>query len=278
MRSRWVAMGLWSWLLVAVCACGGGSAPPEDAGGGVDAGSDAAVTPPDAAPDGAPVDAGEDASTDAAGGRDASPPMVCVPPGECDPFVADGCPEGEVCVTRDSGRTQCRPATGSAGLGEPCARAEDCQSGLLCVNVAGVTTCHRACPEGSVGACEGEDRCIGSIGDRCVRYCRPRPRPCDIYRQDCPDPTDACTFAVDPETGENYTGCRPAGPGGHGESCGSEEGFCAAGYVCIRREGAATCHEVCDATAPEDTCSVDGEVCEGVSSTWRVTYCRPPIP
>ncbi len=259
------------WLILAL-ACGGSSAPPEDVGRR-DAGTDASTSPEDAALDRPPPDVGVDAAV----GMDATSPTQCTPPGECDPFAPEGCSDSEVCVIRASSRAECRPATARVALGGACTRAEDCRPGLLCVNVAGVSSCYRACPAGSIGACEGEERCIGNIGDECVRYCRPRLRSCDIYRQDCPDPADACTFAVDPETGENYTGCRPAGSRSHGEACGGEEGFCVAGYVCIRRDGVATCHEVCDAMAAEDTCSAPGEVCEGLSATWRVSYCRPPV-
>ena len=189
---------------------------------------------------------------------------VCAPPGECDPFVADGCPADEVCVRRDTGRTECRNATDTADLGEPCARMEDCLPGLMCVNVDGAATCHRSCPGGSVGQCPGEnERCSGSIGDDCVLFCRERPLPCDIYAQDCADPDDACTFANDPETDERYTGCRTAGPNGLGDVCGSAEGFCQEGFVCIRREGESTCHEVCDTEDPDVMCSDSTEACVG---------------
>ena len=260
-------------LNVLLIGCGGGVGALDDAG--ADAGADAGVTT-DAGVDAAVADAARDSGVDARLPLDAGIPMSCAPAGDCDPFGPDPCPLGEVCVLGPSGLTRCRLATSAAELGEPCARAEDCLPGLLCVNVAGVSSCHRACAAGSVGACAGEERCIGSIGHDCVRFCRARPRPCDIYRQDCPDPGDSCTFAVDPETGEHYTGCRAAGSRRHGESCGADD-RCVAGYVCIRRDGAAACHEVCDPMATEDTCTTAGEVCEGVSSTWRVGYCRPPV-
>lgn len=249
-------------------ACGDDDDGPDT---GTDAGTDA------------PVDVGTDvpedvAIPDAAEEDSAIDAGMCVPPGECDPFGADGCGEGEVCVLRDTGRTECREARDTADVGEPCGRAEDCLPGLMCVNVGGEATCHQTCPGGSVGRCPAEERCSGSIGDDCVLFCRERPLPCDIYAQDCEDPGDACTFASDPETEERYTGCREAGPNGLGQPCGSEEGFCQEGFVCIRREGVSTCHEVCDADDPDVMCTDDAEECVGLSTGWMVTYCRTPPP
>ena len=260
---RWCAP-----LLVLLIACGDDATPDT----GTDAGD--AMVVPDAGTDvPEPLDAAVDTAfdSDVDGG-------VCVPPGDCDPFVADGCPAGRVCVRRETGRTECRDATDTADVGEPCGRMEDCLPGLMCVNVDGVASCHRSCPGGSVGMCPSEERCSGSIGDDCVLFCRMRPMPCDIYAQDCADPDHACTFANDPETDERYTGCRPAGPNGLGEDCGSDEGFCREGFVCIRREGASTCHEVCDAEDPDVMCSDAAEACVGLSTGWMVTYCRPPPP
>lgn len=252
-------------LLILATACG-------DDSEGVDAGSDSGAD--------ATVDVGTDAPTDVGTdtAEDAPRPDsgTCLPPGDCDPFVMDGCPDGQVCVRRDTGRTECRMATDMAGIGEPCARMEDCVPGSMCVNVDGEATCHQTCPGGSVGRCPAEERCSGSIGDDCVLFCRLRPLECDIYAQDCADPDDACTFATDPETDDRYTGCRPAGPNGLGEECGSAEGFCQEGFVCIRREGMSTCHEVCDAEEPTVMCSDSGETCTGLSTGWMVTYCRPP--
>lgn len=265
-RGWMISVVLFGLLATGVVGCGDDAAPDASS----DAGSDASV---DVGVD-APSDVGTDTAVDAPGPDTGA----CEPPGDCDPFVADGCPSDQVCVRRETGRTECRDATDTADVGESCDRMEDCLPGLMCVNVDGMATCHRSCPGGSMGLCPDEERCSGSIGDDCVLFCRMRPLPCDIYAQDCADPDDACTFANDPETDERYTGCRPAGPNGLGEPCNSDDGFCREGFVCIRREGESTCHEVCDAEDPEVMCSDAAEECVGLSTGWMVTYCRPPPP
>ncbi len=242
------------------------SSPGEDAGGS-DASEDASI---DGSND-ASIDAGEDAEVDSG-----PVSMPCTPSGECDPFMDDtGCEDGQVCIVA-AGGTECRDAGDGLALGEVCTQRNDCAPGLMCVRVGeGDATCQAMCAAGSIGQCEGEARCFGNVGDACVQFCRPRSPSCDIYTQDCAGVDEACTLVTDPETDERYTGCRPAGEKAQGETCGGDDGNCEAGLVCIRRDGTSTCHEVCDADAGE-TCSEASEVCEGVSSSWRVTYCRPP--
>lgn len=249
MRAGW-----WLWLVLCI-ACGDDS-EARDAGA-----EDAAEA--------GPADAGEDAIDSAYDAGD-----NCRPPGDCDPFDPAACRAGEVCVRRSTGRTECRSGPGDADLDELCSRGSDCRPGLLCVNTGGEQRCQRSCPLGSVGFCGGEERCSGSIGDACLGFCRLRSPTCDVYAQDCEAADDACTFAMDPETDERYTGCRPAGPRTIGTACGEDEGFCEAGLVCIREDPGGVCREVCNAELPTDTCRA-GEVCSGLSAGWRVTFCEP---
>lgn len=264
---------------------GAADAGGADTGGGAtDGGGEDASSPADGGGDaGEPTDAGDvdasgtDAGADDAGSADAGDSglvsMPCTAAGTCDPFAASACGDDK-CVLGAEDETLCRPSTGSVARGGECTRAEDCVDGHICVRLGDVAVCERMCPEGSIGFCGGEDRCSGGIGHECVRFCRQRPRPCDIYVQDCPDAGDGCNFATDPETGERYTGCRPAGPQGLGDPCGGMDPFCAAGLVCIRVDGAASCHEVCDAEDPDVTCTNPDQTCSGRSSSYMVTYCR----
>ncbi len=260
-------------------------APTEQDAGEVDGGTEDA-----GAVDGGGVDAppGEDAGMEDTGpSEDSGPPadggsvytgvvsIPCTAPGERDPFHPDACGADMNCVLGADDMTVCRASTGAAATGATCSRAEDCAGGNICINFGGEATCQQMCPDGSIGFCSGsENRCSGGIGDECVRFCQPRSEPCDIYAQDCADPEDGCNFSTDPETGARYTGCRPAGPQTLGEPCGSDPGFCARGLVCIRVDGEAACHEVCDAEDPTDICSDVGQTCSGLSTGFMVTYCR----
>jgi len=260
-----------SLVLVLVAACGDDAPVPLTDAGARDAGADGGV----ANDAGGGVDAG--GAVDAGPLPDAGPrddagvsSMPCTPAG-CDPW-GDDCEEGEVCVLGDEGVNECREATASGVEGDECVRMEDCASGFVCVNGEGGATCQQSCPAGSVGFCGGEGRCSGDIGDECVRLCRSRPLPCDVYAQDCPA-EQACTLTRDPETSERYTGCRPAGEQSLGEPCSGGAGTCARGLICVNR-GTPTCHEVC---APEGgTCMSADETCSGLSTGWSVMYCRPP--
>jgi hypothetical protein len=161
------------------------------------------------------------------------------------------------------------------GLGETCTAPNQCDRGLLCLDFGEGFLCQRMCPEGSIGFCEDPGQaCSGAIGgDMCIRICRPIPAPCDIYLQDCADPTEACTFARHPETGAPYTGCRPEGTQARGEPCGSGVGFCMRGDVCVTEMGVATCRQVCGPDGAPPTCGA-GESCTGFARTWMVPYCR----
>ncbi len=128
---------------------------------------------------------------------------------------------------------------------------------------------------GSIGDCTTGFVCTGSItgGDPCIQVCRPLPEPCDIYTQDCADPLDACTFASNAETGERYTGCRPAGTRTDGQPCGGGMGSCARGLVCITESGTSTCHYACDPAVMPTTCPTM-QACTGTARSWGVGYCR----
>lgn len=199
---------------------------------------------------------------------------TCEPVGACDPFDADPCPGGACRPT--VGGTVCEtPDAPVLAEGDSCAVPDEdaCPAGTLCVDIGGGQRCHRLCRAGTVGTCGATLACSTSalFTDACVRLCRPFPEPCDILAQDCVDMTDTCTLATHPETGENYTGCRPAGTQQRGDACGPGSGTCGHGLICVSR----ICREVCDPMDGDPDCTDAGEACTGVSATYDVPYCEP---
>ncbi|TAK05323.1 hypothetical protein EPO33_05155 [Patescibacteria group bacterium] len=200
--------------------------------------------------------------------------MPCMATGACDPFESTSCGPGRACRPEPGG-TACGPVSAMpVREGGACSTVANCEAGTQCLDFSdGVGyRCHRLCPQGSIGFCAVGDACSGSIGDACVRACRPLAERCDIYAQDCPDPADTCTLATNLETDEHYTGCHPAGSRLHGETCGGSSGSCDHSMICVRDAGAttSTCRWVCDGFCPEA-----GEACTGRLTSWPgVQYCH----
>ncbi len=272
-------------VVIALCLCTpgcGSENPPTDVGRFDAAGSDAGdLDAPglDAPPSDAP---GLDAPDAAMGGDvlviDAPTDsglvsMPCTATGACDPFDPASCGAAESCRLGATG-TACMAISSPAALeGEACTRSDGCEPGTLCLDFGEGFVCHRMCPDGSIGFCGAGQACGGSLGDSCVRVCRPTPVPCDIYAQDCADPELACVLVTHADTGERYTGCRPPGELTEGEVCGSGVGTCERGLVCIRVSGVSTCRSVCDDGGPECTAP---QTCTGVTTGWGVRYCADP--
>ncbi len=201
---------------------------------------------------------------------DAAP--ACTPPGSCDPLQrVSPCPTDQSCRPDSDGNFRCAPIEADPfNLGENCTTAASCARGLLCLNFGDGFRCHGLCPADSVGRCPSGYACSGSLGTECVEVCRPAPVLCDIYRQDCPNSTDACVPTFEPETDEPITACRPAGTQGLGEPCGSAAMRCERGLVCVRSGGSQVCRELCT----EETCAA-GTSCVGTIAMWDITYCAP---
>ncbi len=231
--------------------------------------------------DAGPVDGGD---LDAAAGDGGASPdasadagrtsMPCTAMGVCDPFDPSACPSGQKCRVTAMG-TACADLTESPplGAGAECALDTDCAPTLWCVSFGTTFECTPMCPNGSIGACGPDSACIGTVGmEECVRACRPIPARCDIYAQDCAASGDMCTLATNPESGENYTGCRPNGTLALGEACGGDLGRCARGLICIREGMASTCRAVCGPDGAPPTCATGA--CTGLARSWGVPYCR----
>lgn len=159
----------------------------------------------------------------------------------CIPGGAAACPGGYACqVGATAGCGSCLPERGA--LGDPCARNEDCASGLcamsgslafctalcdpvgstcparyLCTNAGAVSVC---APDGGTlgAACATDADCIGGIcaheGSRayCTRICSTDPCPVGFG---CVDTSDGTTRVCRPRTNASC-GCRAAGAGGEG--------------------------------------------------------------
>jgi hypothetical protein len=249
---------------------------------GVEVAGDAAAHGSDA-----PADQGADATPDADGPADRSADaveaadapaepvsMACTAPGTCDPFDPAAC-GAQVCRVQQDGNTACVAAAATLkGAGASCTFTNECGDGLDCIQIGDDPgpTCQRTCPKGSLGFCGGEQRCTNFFVG-CVQFCRPRDVPCDIYAQNCADTTRACAPTTDSETGERYTGCRPAGPGARGDRC--DTAACAKGLICVREAGVSTCRQVCTGgDAGALPCTGAGETCSGLTSTYQITYCK----
>jgi hypothetical protein len=238
---------------------------------GIEAGKDAGNDAQAGAADAADGDGAADAAIDGAAERVSMP---CVAAGACDPFVATSC-GARVCAVGPDGNTMCIAGSASPkGLGAACASPGECAGGLDCVSLGADTTltCQRMCPRGSLGFCGGDYRCTDFIVG-CIQYCRLRDVPCDIYAQNCADARTACALSLDTETGERYTGCRPAGPGARGERC-DQGGACGKGLLCVRESGVSTCRQICTGDGGALPCLAAGETCSGLTSTYHVTYCH----
>ncbi len=225
---------------------------------------------------GGPSDAGDvDAGDVDAGAVDGGPvSMPCMAMGDCDPFDPSACMAGQKCQVTATG-TACVDLTMDPplGRGATCGVDTECGPGLWCLSFGDGFECMPMCPNGSIGACGADAACIGTVGmEACVRVCRAIPPRCDIYAQDCADPGDMCTFATNPESRENYTGCRPNGTLTLGEACGGDLGTCSRGLVCIREGMETSCRQVCGPDGAAPTCA-SGE-CTGLARSWGVPYCR----
>ena len=229
-------------------------------------------------------DTGAAAEDDAAamGATDTGPDaprvsMPCTAAGACDPFVADSCGAGMACRGGAMGAPAACASTAAMvrGIGEACTVGNQCIGGSACLDFGDGLRCQQLCPMGSIGSCGSGFACNGTItgGDACIQVCRPLPEVCDIYTQDCVDPTEACTFATNPETGERYTGCRTAGTRTDGQPCGGGMGSCARGLVCITEMGVASCHFACDPDTTPTTCPAM-QACTGTARSWGVGYCQ----
>ena len=179
-------------------------------------------------------------------------------PAECDPFLNTGCAGGQSCYSSQIG-FQCFN-DGGTGEGEECMFTNDCAGGTACANGVCVGVCNAQL---ETGAASCNDRCglgnfsVFSPDAWGVGFCtNTEPaEPCDFWKQDCMDMTDACY----PTTG-GFACLSIGADGAEGASCSSLND-CGRGLVC----GQNKCIKPCslDDLAPpgvpicSDECAVD---------------------
>jgi len=209
-----------------------------------------------------------------AAARDAAAAVsACTVPGPCNPFTGTGCGMGQYCRVGERNDVACADAVAGMMIAEGavCPVNGACAPGLMCLGDADGLRCRKLCARGSRGTCRGDDRCGGTLpGQSCVQFCRAIPRRCDVYAQDCPTASDACSLAIDPESNEHYTGCRAAGPRGEDQPCDGTA-LCAKGLVCVASGAANRCVRVCRRDGP--ACP-SGQSCRGTIGEWNLNYCE----
>lgn len=228
MRRR-AAAGL-LFALASGCAYGGGGRGGVDAGrtstpdSGIalmDAGRDAGRPGVDSGPG---VDGGRDSGT--SGTCTESPCRLVAP--QC------GCPSGQGCYVNGSGTRACATA-GTEREAQACVGETACQAGLLCIGLGGSAFCSRLC--NADADCTGGpgSLCILTLNDGsggalpgvtlCTTSCNP------AAPSGCPSGTACTVYQEDTGALRTFTGCRPAGTGGTGAACTTEED-CQAGHFC----------------------------------------------
>ncbi len=195
----------------------------------------------------------------------------------CDPFAQD-CAEGK-CVPNPQGGSTCLPDLESRSEGAECENIAQCVPRTHCVATEGdpVPRCRAICEPNAGSSCSGGLLCLATLQNNPdIGICVFAPEPCDIYEQDCASP-DACIVASDPATGDEGTFCGTAGDRTTGQPCGSANGECAGGFICVQLANAdfATCQPVCrkPEDGPEVTCPPALD-CFGTAASSGVTFCQ----
>jgi hypothetical protein len=172
-----------------------------------------------------------------------------------------GCPAGRACdlddAHLDSGGTTCRRIDEDGDETSLCDLAEECGAGFTCVaDPAGGGSCLAFCADdgdcdGPGGACEVElvdedDQPIPG-GTLCTQSCNP------ISSNGCPA-SWGCRVQND------YTECRPDGPGRHFDPCAGDED-CDAGFGCVDAGGTPVCLRNCRVGVLGVCSAISGSTC-----------------
>lgn len=189
---------------------------------------------------------------------------------ECDPFLQDCTLENYQCDVR-SGVSLCVASESEQYSEDEACIGNDCEAGLTCINWPMGTVCTAFCDQESGAGCS-EDKYCGSRMSQApdVGLCINRPVACDIFNDTCPE-GEACGFSHDPDTGDPMLACILSGEQGTNEACQGDNGKCMRHHVCIREnEDQYFCRQVCQGN---DDCP-DESLCEGLSNTYDVPFCR----
>jgi len=258
-----VALGGLAALLIVACGTDSGAA---GSGGDALAGAADAAAGSDAI-----ADSGSPATTDGGGSVadvtavkdtfDAGPPV-------CSPSKNTGCGAGEKCDYDENDVPRCVKA-GSLKSGEPCQGPGECAVGTCITSQNGSTQCAPYCVTVSgLSSCPGEVDCNKVDGHKWKVCDMAKYTPCDPFKQDCDDKTQACY------SGQGGFNCLKAGTAEIDASCQSTND-CKKGLTCAGNAGASGgfCKSLCDPTKPagQNGCTSMSAQCSKISGS--VGYC-----
>lgn len=184
----------------------------------------------------------------------------------CNPLCADesGCPEGQNCTFVGTG-FGC--IIGDQALGLSCNDETTCAGGG-CVELeeGKARKCVAFCKDDT--DCGAENQCVLEVnygGTAPILMCAPKPKGCDIFKQDCTEPDTGCYLAGD-------LGCMEVGTGKLAEAC-SEPNGCEKGLICISDKCHTPCNPStggpnpkCHLTCPNSTGEIEGVTTVAVCS------------
>lgn len=174
------------------------------------------------------------------------------PPADCDPVENTGCPADEHCRVGVDGATFCLAPQNTTAV---CVTGS-CPGGQVCLRVEGRLACHALCRPGEV--CVNGGDCAYPLGTD-FGVCE---TPCSTDA-DCG--SGSCGFGASLDR----LICVGTGEVAAGGEC--SEARCAAGLLCLARDGVARCEERCEPGAP-DACA--GAPCNGMVGGFpELGYC-----
>jgi len=164
-------------------------------------------------------------------------------------FFPDSCPAGQTCVVTDAGEKRCA-APGAGAEGDECARANGCQSGLVCVG-DGPATCRSVCRPNRENCPSGRS-CVpldvgGDTGE--LGACQPPDDQCTLWPDDSCDLGEQCIVTPAGRV------CRSTSPNAElGARCPNGPTDCQYGQTCVTTsEGQRRCRAKC--TRRAEPCS-----------------------
>jgi len=254
-----VKFSMYAAIVLFALGCAGAGGTPagdDDADGGTGPVADGASVDVSIVTPGDEPDASVSSLPDAGpGDPDAEP--ACSP---CELVPQCGCADGEACdlggANPAQGSTECRPVLVPGTTTSTCTDSTSCAAGHVCLGVTAEASCKRYCTgdehcDGGGGVCVIEVT-SGGTPIPGVKVCSPD---CDPFTSSgCPSGW-ACGAYSDVQEQRNFTWCRVPGQGGNNSIC-SDDGQCAAGFVCLNVASTRRCKKYCDRGDSNPGCSL----------------------
>ncbi len=156
-------------------------------------------------------------------------------------FFPDSCPDGQTCVVTDAGEKRCA-APGSGAEGDECARANGCQSGLVCVG-DGPARCRSVCRPNREDCPPGLSCVPLDVGGdaRQLGACQPPDDQCTLW------PDDSCDLGEQCIVTPAGRACRSTSPNAElGAPCPEGPTDCQYGQTCVTSsDGQRRCRAKC---------------------------------